>query len=179
MSRNRKQWTLSLDDDLENEINNYKNFYNLTENKQVISHLLKNSLNLKSNILNSINQICDDFKINKNELLLPIIEKHITKTLKKDGVVKDKHKKSSKAESELLEVLKNIVEENNKKTSKERKFITQSLVNNYLIMHSDKYKLKSMPVIRRVLAGLTDIDITFIKEYHQQNNLTINSNLRK
>ena len=46
-------------------------------------------------------------------------------------------------------------------------------------MHSDKYKLKSMPVIRRVLAGLTDIDINFIKEYHQQNNLTINSNLRK
>lgn len=179
MSRNRKQWTLSLDDELENEINNYKNFYKLSENKQVISHLLKNTFNLSSNILNSINKICDEFKITKNDLLLPIIEKHIIKTLKKDGVVKDKNKKSSKAESELLEVLKNIVEENNKKPSKERKFITQSLVNNYLIMHSDKYKLKSMPVIRRVLAGLTDIDINFIKEYHQQNNLTINSNLRK
>jgi len=179
MNRNRKQWTLSLDDEIENKINNYKRLYNLNENKEVLSHLLKNALNLSTNTLNSINKICDEFQITRNDLLSPIIEKHIIKTLKKDGVVKEKNKHTLKAESELLEVLKNIVEENNNKPSKERKFITQSLVNNYLIMHSDKYKLKSMPVIRRVLAGLTDIDINFIKEYHQQNNLTINSNLRK
>ena len=73
MNRNRKQWTLSLNDELENEINNYKKMYNLNENKEVLSHLLKNALNLSTNTLNSINKICDEFQITRNDLLSPII----------------------------------------------------------------------------------------------------------
>ena len=33
--RNRKQWTLSLTDELETKINNYKQLYRLNENKEV------------------------------------------------------------------------------------------------------------------------------------------------
>ena len=55
--RNRKQWTLTLTDELETKINNYKQLYRLNENKEVLSHLLDNVLNLKPNTLNLINKI--------------------------------------------------------------------------------------------------------------------------
>ena len=88
--RNRKQWTLTLTDELETKINNYKQLYRLNENKEVLSHLLDNVLNLKPNTLNLVNKICDEYKTTKDEVLTPIIERHINKTLKKDGVVKEK-----------------------------------------------------------------------------------------
>ena len=179
MSRNRKQWTLSLNDDLETKILNYKKNYNLYENKEILSHMFDNILNLEQSTITKIDKICTDYNISKEELLTPIIEKHINKTLKKQGIVKDKNKHSSRAESELLDILKNMVEEYKQKPLEERKFITASLVYKYLIINSDNYKQKNMAVIKRVLGGLSDVDISFIKEYHQENNLNINSNLKR
>ena len=57
MNRNRKQWTLSLNEDLENKIINYKNKYNLKENKEFLSHIFDNILNLEQSTLNKINKI--------------------------------------------------------------------------------------------------------------------------
>ena len=178
MSRNRKQWSLSLNDELETKILNYKKAYNLYENKEILSHMFDNILNLEQSTITKINKICTDYNISKEELLTPIIEKHINKTLKKQGIVKDKNKHSSRAESELLDILKNMVEEYKQKPLEERKFITASLVYKYLIINSDNYKQKNMAVIKRVLGGLSDVDISFINEYHKENNLSVSSNIK-
>ena len=177
MSRNRKQWTLSLNDELETKILNYKKAYNLYENKEILSHMFDNILNLEQSTITRIEKICTDYNTTKEELLAPMIEKYINKTLKKQGIVKEKNKHSSRAESELLDVLKNMVEEYKQKPTEERKFITASLVYRYLIINN--HKQKNMSVIKRVLSGLSDIDISFIKEYHQENNLSVSSNLKK
>jgi hypothetical protein len=177
MSRNRKQWTLTLNDELETKIMNYKKAYNLHENKEILSHMFDNILNLEQSTLTRINRICTNYNMTKEELLTPMIERYINKTLKKQGIVKDKNKHSSRAESELLDVLKNMVQEYKQKPLEERKFITASLVYRYLIINN--HKQKNMSVIKRVLSGLSDIDISFIKEYHQENNLSVSSNLRK
>jgi len=177
MSRNRKQWTLTLNDELETKILNYKKVYNLYENKEILSHMFDNILNLEQSTITKIDKICTDYNMSKEELLAPMIEKYINKTLKKQGIVKEKNKHSSRAESELLDVLKNMVEEYKQKPTEERKFITASLVYRYLIINN--HKQKNMSVIKRVLSGLSDIDISFIKEYHQENNLSVSSNLKK
>lgn len=176
-NRNRKQWTLSLNDDLETKIDDYKKLYNLHENKEVLSHMFENILNLEQSTLTRINKICTDYNTTKEELLKPMIEKYINKTLKNQGVVKDKNKHSSRAESELLDILRNMVEEYKEKPAEDRKFITASLVYRYLIVNN--HKQKNMAVIKRVLSGLSDVDISFIKEYHQENNLSVSSNLKK
>jgi len=178
-NKKRKQWSLSLTDELETQIINYKKVYNLHENKEILSHMFDNILNLEQSTLTRINKICSDYNTTKEELLKTMIEKHINKTLKKQGIVKDKNKHSSKAESELFDILKNMVEEYKEKPVEERKFITASLVYKYLIINSGKYKQKNMAVIKRVLSGLSDVDISFIKEYHQENNLSVSSNLKK
>lgn len=178
-NKKRKQWSLSLTDELETQIINYKKVYNLHENKEILSHMFDNILNLEQSTLTRINKICSDYNTTKEELLKPMIEKYINKTLKKQGIVKDKNKHSSKAESELFDILKNMVEEYKEKPVEERKFITASLVYKYLIINSGKYKQKNMAVIKRVLSGLSDVDISFIKEYHQENNLSVSSNLKK
>jgi len=178
-NKKRKQWSLSLTDELETQIINYKKVYNLHENKEILSHMFDNILNLEQSTLTRINKICSDYNTTKEELLKTMIEKHINKTLKKQGIVKDKNKHSSKAESELFDILKNMVEEYKEKPVEKRKFITASLVYKYLIINSGKYKQKNMAVIKRVLSGLSDVDISFIKEYHQENNLSISSNLKK
>jgi len=177
MNRNRKQWTLSLNENLENKIEKYKKLYNLNENKEVLTHMFENIINLEQSTFTRIDKICTDYNTTKEELLKPIIERYINKTLKKQGVVKDKNKHSSKAESELLDILKNMVEEYKQKPLEERKFITASLIYRYLI--SNNHKQKNMAVIKRVLLGLSDVDISFIKEYHQENNLSVSSNLKK
>jgi hypothetical protein len=177
VSRNRKQWTLTLNDELETKILNYKKVYNLHENKEILSHMFDNILNLEQSTITRIEKICTDYNTTKEELLAPMIEKYINKTLKKQGIVKEKNKHSSRAESELLDVLKNMVEEYKQKPTEERKFITASLVYRYLIINN--HKQKNMSVIKRVLSGLSDIDISFIKEYHQENNLSVSSNLKK
>lgn len=176
--RNRKQWTLTLTDELETKINNYKQLYRLNENKEVLGHLLDNVLSLKPNTLNLINKICDEFNTTKNEILTPVIEKHINKTLKKDGVVKEKNKHTEKSENELLQVLIDMVEDYKKLPVEERKFISPTSVYKYLIINKNKYKQKNYSVIKRVLNGLSDIDISFIKKYHEENNLTVRSNLK-
>ncbi len=176
--RNRKQWTLTLTDELETKINNYKQLYRLNENKEVLGHLLDNVLSLKPNTLNLINKICHEFNTTKNEILTPIIEKHINKTLKKDGVVKEKNKHTEKSENELLQVLIDMVEDYKKLPIEERKFISPTSVYKYLIINKNKYKQKNYSVIKRVLNGLSDIDISFIREYHKENNLTVRSNLK-
>jgi len=178
-NKKRKQWSLSLTDELETQIINYKKVYNLHENKEILSHMFDNILNLEQSTLTRINKICSDYNTTKEELLKTMIEKHINKTLKKQGIVKDKNKHSSKAESELFDILKNMVEEYKEKPVEERKFITASLVYKYLIINSGKYKQKNMAVIKRVLSGLSDVDISFIKEYHQENHLSVSSNLKK
>lgn len=176
-NKNRKQWTLSLDDEIENKINNYKRLYGLHENKEFLIHIFNNVLNLEQSTLTRINKICTDYNTTKEELLKPMIEKYINKTLKNQGVIKDKNKHSSRAESELLDILRNMIEEYKQKTLEERKFITASLVNRYLIINN--YKQKNMAVIKRVLSGLSDVDISFIKEYHKENNLSVSNNLKK
>lgn len=176
-NKNRKQWTITLDDKIENKINNYKKLYSLHENKEILSHMFENILNLEQSTLTRINKICTDYDTTKEELLKPMIEKYINKTLKNQGVVKDKNKHSSRAESELLDILKNMVEEYKEKPVEDRKFITASLVYRYLIVNN--HKQKNMAVIKRVLSGLSDIDISFIKEYHQENNLSVSSNFKK
>ncbi len=178
-NKKRKQWSLSLTDELETQIINYKKVYNLHENKEILSHMFDNILNLEQSTLTRINKICSDYNTTKEELLKSMIEKHINKTLKKQGIVKDKNKHSSKAESELFDILKNMVEEYKEKPVEKRKFITASLVYKYLIINSGKYKQKNMAVIKRVLSGLSDVDISFIKEYHQENHLSVSSNLKK
>ena len=176
--RNRKQWTLSLTDELETKINNYKQLYRLNENKEVLSHLLDNVLNLKPNTLNLINKICEDYKTTKDEVLTPIIERHINKTLKKDGVVKEKNKHTVKSESELLEALIEMVDNYKKLPIEKRKFISPTSVYKYLMVNKNKYKQKNYSVIKRVMEGLSDVDISFIKEYHKENNLTVRSNIK-
>jgi len=176
--RNRKQWTLSLTDELETKINNYKQIYRLNENKEVLNHLLDNVLNLKPNTLNLINKICEDYKTTKDEVLTPIIERHINKTLKKDGVVKEKNKHTEKSESELLHALVDMVENYKKLPIEERKFISPTSVYKYLMVNKNKYKQKNYSVIKRVMAGLSDVDISFINEYHKENNLTVRSNIK-
>jgi len=176
--RNRKQWTLTLTDELEIKINNYKQLYRLNENKEVLGHLLDNVLSLKPNTLNLINKICDEFNTTKNEILTPVIEKHINKTLKKDGVIKEKNKHTEKSENELLQVLIDMVEDYKKLPIEERKFISPTSVYKYLIINKNKYKQKNYSVIKRVLNGLSDVDITFINEYHKENNLSVRSNLK-
>ena len=176
--RNRKQWTLTLTDELETKINKYKQLHHLSENREVLGCLLDNEINLKTDTLNSINKICNDFNITKNELLTPIIEKHINKTLKKDGVIKEKNKHTSNAESELLKVLTDIVNNYKKSPVEERKFISPTFVYKYLMINKNKYKQKNYSVIKRVLAGLSDVDISFINEYHKENNLTVRSNIK-
>ena len=128
MSRSRKQWTLTLNDELETKILNYKKVYNLHENKEILSHMFDNILNLEQSTITRIDKICTDYNTTKEELLAPMIEKYINKTLKNQGIVKEKNKHSSRAESELLDVLKNMVEEYKQKPTEERKFITASLV---------------------------------------------------
>ena len=176
-SKNRKQWTITLDNKIENKINNYKKLYGLHENKEILSHMFDNILNLEQSTLTRINKICTNYDMTKEELLKPMIEKYINKTLKNQGVVKDKNKHSSRAESELLDILKNMVEDYKQKPLQERKYITASLVYRYLIINN--HKQKNMAVIKRVLSGLSDIDISFIKEYHQENNLSVSSNFKK
>ena len=124
------QYTVKLIE-LETKINNYKQLYRLNENKEVLSHLLDNVLNLKPNTLNLVNKICDEYKTTKDEVLTPIIERHINKTLKKDGVVKEKNKHTVKSESELLEALIDMVENYKKLPIEERKFISPTSVYKY------------------------------------------------
>ena len=177
MNRNRKQWTLSLNEDLENKITNYKKFYNLRENKEFLSHIFDNILNLEQSTLNKINKICTDYNTTKEELLKPMIEKHINKTLKNQGIVKEKNKHTSRAESELLEILQKMVKEYKEKPVEDRKFISVSQVQKYIIINDCRQKHNN--IIKKVLDGLSDVDISFIKEYHQENNLNASSNLSK
>lgn len=177
MSRNRKQWTLSLNEDLENKIINYKNKYNLKENKEFLSHIFDNILNLEQSTLNKINKICTDYNTTKEELLKPMIEKHINKTLKNQGIIKEKNKHTSRAESELLEILQMMVKEYKEKPVEDRKYISVSQVQKYIIINDCRQKHNN--IIKKVLEGLSDVDISFIKEYHQENNLNASSNLSK
>lgn len=174
MNRNRKQWTLSLNEDLENKIINYKKMYNLHENKEFLSHIFDNVLNLEQSTLNKINKICIEYNTTKEELLKPMIETHINKTLKNQGIVKEKNKHTSRAESELLDVLKNMVEEYKNKPVEDRKYISVSQVQKYIIINGCRQKHNN--IIKKVLEGLSDIDISFIKKYHEENNLKKDSN---
>ncbi len=177
MNRNRKQWTLSLNEDLENKIINYKNKYNLKENREFLSHIFDNILNLEPSTINKINKICTDYNTTKEELLKSMIEKHINKTLKNQGIIKEKNKHTSRAESELLEILQKMVKEYKEKPVKDRKYISVSQVQKYIIINDCRQKHNN--IIKKVLDGLSDVDISFIKEYHQENNLNVSSNLSK
>jgi len=177
MSRNRKQWTVSLNEDLENKIINYKNKYNLKENKEFLSHIFDNILNLEKSTINKINKICTDYNTTKEELLKLMIEKHINKTLKNQGIVKEKNKHTSRAESELLIILQKMVEEYKEKPVEDRKYISVSQVQKYIIINGCRQKHNN--IIKKVLDGLSDVDISFIKKYHQENNLNVSSNLSK
>ena len=46
------------------------------------------------------------------------------------------------------------------------------------MVNKSKYKQKNYSVIKRVMAGLSDVDISFINEYHKENNLTVRSNIK-
>jgi len=177
MSRNRKQWTVSLNEDLENKIINYKNKYNLKENKEFLSHIFYNIFNLETSTINKINKICTDYNTTKEELLKTMIEKHINKTLKNQGIVKEKNKHTSRAESELLTILQKMVKEYKEKPVEDRKYISVSQVQKYIIINDCRQKHNN--IIKKVLDGLSDVDISFIKEYHQENNLNASSNLSK
>lgn len=170
----KHSWSFESSNELIQRINKYKRIHDIKHNQDVIIHLLDNVLNLKPTTLNLLNKVCNDFKTTKEDILTPIIEKHINKTLKKEGVVKEKHKHTVKAENELLEVLKIIVNEFKNKPVSERKFISPTFVYRYLMINSDKHRQKNYPVIKRVLGGFSDIDISFINEYHKENNLTNN-----
>lgn len=177
--RNRKQWTLTLNDELEKRINNYKKLYNLHDNKDVINHLLDTHLNIKPTIQTSLNKVCDEFNITKEELLTPVIEQYVNKTLKKQKVVKEKNKHTEKSEFELQQVLNDMVNYYKRLPVENRKYITPTLVNKYIIINHDKYKQKNRNVIKRVFDGLSNVDISFIKKYHEENNLTVRSNLKR
>lgn len=174
-TKNKKySWSMDCSSEILERINKYKKIHDIKYNQDVISHLLDNVLNLKPSTLNSLNKLCNEFQITKEDVLIPIIEKYINKTLKKQGIVKEKHKHTAKAENELLEILKDIVAEFKNKPIEERKFISPTFVYRYLMINSDKYRQKNYPVIKRVLGGFSDIDISFINEYHKENNLINN-----
>ena len=78
--RNRKQWTLTLNDELEKRISDYKKLYNLHDNNDVIHHLLDNHLNIKPLTQTLLNQVCNKFSIKKKGLLTPVIEQYRNKT---------------------------------------------------------------------------------------------------
>jgi hypothetical protein len=47
------------------------------------------------------------------------------------------------------------------------------------MINKNKYKQKNYSVIKRVMAGLSDVDISFINEYHKENNLSVLSNIKR
>ena len=176
--KKESSWSFDCSDELRNQIDKYKQKHNLRGNKEVIIYLLNNDLDLDLSTLKSINKICNDFNITKKDLLKPLIEKHINKTLKKDGVIKEKNKHTSKAENELINALKNMIDDFKNKPVEERKFISPTFVYKFFMLNTDKYKQKNYTVIKRVLSGLSDNDISFIEDYHKDNNLTVRSNLK-
>ena len=177
-NKNRKQWSVSLDDKLEFKINQYKQTHDIQDNKSFLKHLFDNVLNLKPDTISSIDKICIEYNKNKNDLLTGEIERYVNKTLKKDGIIKEKNKHTIKAETELLDVLNDIVNENKKLPIDQRKYLSPTFVYKYLMMNTAKYKQKNYSVIKRVLNGFSSIDISFITNYHKENNLSVKSNLK-
>ena len=72
---------------------------------------------------------------------------------------------------------KQRVKEYKEKPVEDRKYISVTQVQKYIIINDCRQKHNN--IIKKVLDGLSDVDISFIKEYHQENNLNASSNLSK
>ena len=156
-------------------INDLKNKYNLKNNNELLSKLLDDHLIFDEIMDNKLSDLCLKMNVSRSDLLVSVVDRYINKTLKGYGIVKEKHKKSANAESELLVILKEMISYYEKCPVKERKYLTASLVHRY-ILSNPKYKQKHINVIKRVLAFNNN---DFIKKYHDDNKLTSNTNRSK
>lgn len=163
---------ISLRKDIIDQIEDLKIFYKFKDRSEVIEKLVKEHLKLNDEINDDINQICSN-NLTRNDLLIPLIKKHISKNAKSYGINKERHKKTVKAEDELIIALKDMVDSYSNKPAGEQKYITPTMVQKFLIINYEKYKQKHINVIRRIL---TSDQVGFIKNYHEHYNLTLNSN---
>lgn len=156
-------------------INDLKKKYDLKNNGELLSKLLDDHLIFDEIMDKKLSDLCLKMNMSRSDLLVTVVDRYINKTLKGYGIVKEKHKKSANAETELLEILKEMISYYNNKPIKERKYLTASLVHRYILSHP-KYKQKHINVIKRVLAFNNN---DFIKKYHDDNKLTSNTNRSK
>ena len=78
--KNKKHsWSFDCSNELLERINKYKKINDIKYNQDFIIHLLDNVLNLKPSTLNLLNKVCNEFQTTKEDVLIPIIEKHINK----------------------------------------------------------------------------------------------------
>ena len=153
-----------------------KEKYKLNNNNELLNRLLDSHLIFDEITDKKLSDLCLKMSITMSDLLVPVVERYINKTLKGYGIIKEQNKKSANAESELIKILKEMVFNYQSKPVGERKYITASLVHRYLLSNRDKHKQKHINVIKRVLA-FNNLD--FIKKYHDENNLTPNTNRSK
>lgn len=157
-------------------INDLKKKYDLKNNGELLSKLLDDHLIFDEITDQKLSDLCLKMNVSRSDLLITVVDRYINKTLKGYGIVKDKHKKSVNAESELLVVLKDMISNYNKSPAKDRKYLTASLVHRYILSNPNKYKQKHINVIKRVLAFNNN---DFIKKYHDDNKLNSNTNRSK
>jgi len=151
-----------------------KTYYPNITNKEFFLTLIAQHITLAEETNKKINELVSKTNSSRNELLAPIIERYINKTLKGYGIVKDKNQKSVDAENELEIILKDMVAYYEPLPLKERRFITASMVNKFIYKHQKEkgYHSKHINVIKRVLMSKID----FIEQYHKKYNLSVHSN---
>ena len=82
-TKNKKHsWSFDCSNELMERINKYKKIHDIKYNQDCMVHLLDNVLDLKPTTLNSLNKVCNEFQTTKENILIPIIEKYVNKTLK-------------------------------------------------------------------------------------------------
>jgi hypothetical protein len=161
------------------KIKEVKNAYRTNDKESsdriVLEKLLREYISFDDKLNESIDKACKELSIDRSKLLIPVIERYIEKTLKNYGIVKEKHKKTVRAEEELISCLNDMVTYYESLSLTKRKFISASMVQKFITINYHKYKQKHINVIKRVLLSQT---VDFVREYHEKNNLTIKSNKR-
>jgi hypothetical protein len=167
----------NLSQDCRDWLEKSKKTFNVSNNREFFEKLAVNSHCYDDEFISRLDDFCLKMKIDdkKDDLMKKIIDKYMIKTLKSHGLHKEKHKKSAKAEQELIDNLHAIIAYYETLPQEEKKYLSVSMIHKFLIKNEDKYKQKNLNVIRRVL---NSPEADFVKEYHEQNNLTVKSNTR-
>ena len=157
---------------LKKEIDTLKQNLRCSSNNKLLNLLVRRYVILKEDTESKINTLCDEKKYSRQNLLSPIIEKYINKTLKSYGVVKEPNQKTLNADNEMNTIINDIIKYYDAKPEEERKYLTPSMINKFLYKNEDKYSTKHVSVIKRALITHSEI----IDNYHNKNKLNPNSN---